>query len=305
MNNELHDQEKDSAHFTRIERIIDYIHTHIDQPLSVELLAEKSCWSRWQLQRIFLKQTNQTVAQYVREIKLSLAAEELLTNKKKVMDIALDCGFNSEVSFTRSFKQVFDCSPSAYRKRGQRIGLKTPLIKAMPIHQAYEIKKRLLQIRFEHAESFLFYGVSKPIKGLFETHPNYSEVIPTIWSEMMQLTGLIPPFNQPVMGIVDTRSANNGYSIYWAGYKVSSEQQTTLAPQHILNIPAQSYAVIPHIGIATHLDRTLRWFLSDWLPQSQYQAVEGFDLEIYQAGFDHENKESDMECWIPIQQKSQ
>lgn len=301
MSNKLNNQIIDSAHFTRIERILDYIHSNIDQPLTVEFLARKSCWSRWQLQRIFLKETQQTVAQYVREIKLSLSAEQLLSSKARVMDIALDCGFNSEVSFTRSFKQVFQCSPSAYRKRGQRMGLKTPLIKTMPIHQAYEIKKRLLQIRFEHTEAFLFYGVHKPIKGLFDTQPNYSEIIPTIWHDMIKLTGLTPPFKRPVMGIVDTRISKDAATIYWAGYKITEAEQAVLLQQHTLRVPAQSYAVIPHTGIATHLDRTLRWFFSDWLPQSQYQAVEGFDLEIYQAGFDHENKESNMECWIPIQ----
>jgi len=112
----------DNTHFTRIERILDYIHTNIDSPLSVEYLAKKSCWSRWQLQRIFLQETNQTVAQYVREIKLSRAAEQLLSNSNRIMDIALNCGFNSEISFNRSFKQLFQCSPRAYRKRGQHIG---------------------------------------------------------------------------------------------------------------------------------------------------------------------------------------
>jgi len=295
----------DSAHFTRIERILDYIHSNIDQPLTVESLAEKSCWSRWQLQRIFLQETKQTIAQYVREIKLSLAAEQLLLGKERVMDISLNYGFNSEISFTRAFKQLFNCSPTAYRKRGQRMGLKTPLIKAMPIHQAYEIKKRLLQIHFEHAESFHFYGVNKKIKGLFAKQPNYTEVIPTIWYDMMEQTGLTPPFEQSVMGVVDTRNSESDDSTYWAGYKITETERAALPKENILEIPAQSYAVIPHTGVATHLDRTLRWFFTDWLPQSQYQAVEGFDLEIYQAGFDHENNKSNMECWIPIKLKKQ
>ena len=55
-------------HFTRIERVLDYIHAHLDQPLSLEQLAEQSCWSRWQLQRVFLHETGQTVAHYVREL---------------------------------------------------------------------------------------------------------------------------------------------------------------------------------------------------------------------------------------------
>lgn len=300
------DQSKiiETAHFTRIERILDYIHTHIDLPLTVESLAKKSCWSRWQLQRIFLQETKQTVAQYVREIKLSLAAEQLLLGKDRVMDIALNCGFNSEVSFNRSFKQLFLCSPSAYRKRGQYIGLKTPLISTMPMYQAYEIKKRLLQIRFEHVAAFQFYGVCGQIQGLFSNQPNYSEVIPLIWQEMVNFTGIKPPFKGPVMGIVDTRHNNNESSTpYWAGYKVIDEDISNLVAKNLLYVPEQTYAVIPHTGLVTHLDLTLQWFLSTWLPQSNYQSVEGFDLEIYQAGFDIDSNQSTMECWIPIQLK--
>jgi len=294
----------DNTPFTRIERILDYIHNNIDSPLSVESLAKKSCWSRWQLQRTFLKETNQTVAQYVREIKLSLAAEQLLLTKNRIMDIALNCGFNSEISFNRSFKQLFQCSPSAYRKRGQHIGLKTPLTSTMPTHQAYEMKKRLLQIRFEHIQDFHFYGACGEIQGLFSSQPNYSDVIPVIWQKMIKLTGCKAPFKQPVMGVVDTRKTKiNASTFYWAGYKVSKKQINDLAPEHLLHIPEQTYAVIPHTGLITHLDSTLQWFLSTWLPQSDYQPVEGFDLEIYHAGFDTHSNESTMECWIPIQLK--
>ena len=101
------------AHFTRIERVLDYIHSHLDEALSLEQLAEQSCWSRWQLQRVFLHETGLTVAHYVRELKLSLAAEALLSGRQRVLDLALSHGFGSEVSFSRAFKQQFGCSPLA------------------------------------------------------------------------------------------------------------------------------------------------------------------------------------------------
>ena len=72
------------AHLTRIERVLDYIHANLDQPLSLEALARQSCWSRWQLQRVFLHETGQTVAHYVRELKLSMAAEALLSTRLRV-----------------------------------------------------------------------------------------------------------------------------------------------------------------------------------------------------------------------------
>jgi AraC family transcriptional regulator len=78
------------------------------------------------LQRVFLHETGQTVAHYVRELKLSMAAEALLSTRLRVLDVALDHGFGSEVSFSRAFKQQFGCSPLAYRKRGLRLGCARP-----------------------------------------------------------------------------------------------------------------------------------------------------------------------------------
>ena len=144
------------SHFTRIERVLDYIHTHLDEPLSLEQLAEQSCWSRWQLQRVFLHETGLTVAHYVRELKLSLAAEALLSSRQRVLDLALIYGFGSEVSFSRAFKQQFGCSPLAYRKRGVRLGLRTPLVRApMPLASM----PRLVQVRVESRPGFTLQGI--------------------------------------------------------------------------------------------------------------------------------------------------
>ena len=93
--------------FERISRVLAYIHANLSSTLSLEDIAKQSCWSRWQLQRVFQAETGLTVANYVRELKLSQAAEELLDSKERVIDIALGLGFNSEISFSRSFKQMF------------------------------------------------------------------------------------------------------------------------------------------------------------------------------------------------------
>ena len=45
------------SQLTRIERVLDYIHANLDLPLALAELAEQSCWSRWQLQRVFLHET--------------------------------------------------------------------------------------------------------------------------------------------------------------------------------------------------------------------------------------------------------
>ncbi|MDE1093283.1 helix-turn-helix transcriptional regulator, partial [Klebsiella pneumoniae] len=73
-------------------------------------------------------ETGLSVAHYVREIKLSAAAESLLAGSERVIDIAIGLGFNSEMSFSRAFKQHFGVSPRSYRKQGKRYGLRKPLL---------------------------------------------------------------------------------------------------------------------------------------------------------------------------------
>ncbi|MGY4107590.1 helix-turn-helix domain-containing protein [Aeromonas encheleia] len=281
------------SHFTRIERVLDYIHTHLDEPLSLEQLAEQSCWSRWQLQRVFLHETGLTVAHYVRELKLSLAAEALLSSRQRVLDLALIYGFGSEVSFSRAFKQQFGCSPLAYRKRGVRLGLRTPLVRApMPLASM----PRLVQVRVESRPGFTLQGIKGQIRGLFADEPDFQQTVPAIWRAVREAGGL--PAASDWLGVVDVSGA--GASLpYWAG--VAVEEGTTLpAGLARLTVPPQEYAVLSHVGPIARLAETLNWFILHWLPASCYRGLDGFELERYDPHFDGQQADARMEYWLPI-----
>lgn len=116
---EFHDQQQ------RIFFLLGYIDKNVHRPLDVNLLAEISGWSRWQLQRVFSAHTGLSVAQYVRQLRLAMAAWKLLNSSDRQLDIALLCGFDSEVSFSRCFKQHFGCPPRDYRQLGELTGIQT------------------------------------------------------------------------------------------------------------------------------------------------------------------------------------
>ncbi|WP_120512357.1 AraC family transcriptional regulator [Photobacterium salinisoli] len=296
------DQTPKPHHFTRIQRVLDYIHTHLDQPLSVVELAEQSCWSRWQLQRVFNSETGLTLAQYVRELKLSRAAEQLLSSNERILDIALACGFNSEISFIRAFRQMFGCSPGSYKKRGLLTGLRTPLQSTRPVTLAPEISQRLLQIRLERRPAFQLSGVSGPIRGLFADDPDYPETVPAIWHQFHQQFTGTDTLSQ--IGVIDTQNQPGDALIYWAGIPV---EQTVDADPLItaqaqrLSVPEQLYAVIPYSGPIHQLDKVLHWFIAAWLPESGYKGIDGYELEIYPPQFDVTNPAQRMEYWLPVE----
>lgn len=282
------------AHFTRIERVLDYIHANLDQSLSLEQLAEQSCWSRWQLQRVFLHETGQTVAHYVRALRLSQAAEALLSTRQRVLDLALGHGFGSEVSFSRAFKQQFGCSPLAYRKRGLRLGLSLPLARAQT---APTRNPKWVQVRVESRPGFVLHGVRGAIRGLFAPSPDFQQTVPAIWRALREAGGL--SLSGELLGVVDVSAAGEALLPYWAGVQ-AGEGEVMPAGLARLRVPPQEYAVITHVGPIDELARTLTWFILNWLPTSGYRGLDGFELERYAPGFDGRQVDARMEYWLPV-----
>lgn len=118
----------------RIASLLQYIDTNLHSSLDVILLAQISGWSRWQLQRVFSAHTGLNVAQYVRQLRLAIAAWKLLNTCDKQLDIALFCGFESEVSFSRCFKQHYGCPPRSYRQLGELTGIHTIFKEKITMH---------------------------------------------------------------------------------------------------------------------------------------------------------------------------
>ncbi|CAM3015242.1 AraC family transcriptional regulator [Moritella viscosa] len=309
------ENQKQVNRFTRIGKLLDFINENIDQPLSVELLADKSCWSRWQLQRVFHLETGLNLAQYVRELKLSLAAEQLLGSKTRIVDIALALGFSSEVSFSRTFKNMFSYSPMAYRRRGKRLGLRTPIKLCSRVLDSFDLEARLLQIRIETRPEFTLHCRSGIISGLFSLTPNYQQQVPLIWSEFVENlpeAEMLSVLNESsslaadieLIGVIGVIKANDDIDAipYWAGSIAGALLGNTSLDT--IDVPAQEYAVIPFTGPIKQLEQVLAWLFSHWIPDSNYDSVDGYELEVYPVNYDPEDSSSYMEYWLPIEPRS-
>ncbi|NOH35680.1 AraC family transcriptional regulator [Vibrio chagasii] len=294
--------------FDRISRVLAYIHANLSSTLSLEDIAKQSCWSRWQLQRVFQAETGLTVANYVRELKLSQAAEELLDTKERVIDIALELGFNSEISFSRSFKQMFGSSPSQYRKAGKRTGLRKPIQVSDMLSSADNGPLSFVEVRIEERESFLVKGITSEISGLFSLTQDFAQKVPQLWSRLEGEVTLPDDNAYQFIGVVDlTQACFDGTNIhYWAGVELNDEILIPQLPSiisdklEVLNIPKQTYAVVKHCGPIENLRHTLSWFVLNWLPSSGYRGVDGYELEVYPLGYQTHAADAVMEYWVPI-----
>ena len=284
-------------HLNRVEKVVDYINNNLDKTLTVADLASISCWSRWQLQRVFQEQTNQNIAQYVRQQKLSRAAEHLLAHNTKIADIALEFGFNSEVSFSRAFKQLFGLSPRQYKQQGLLQGIRLPLVMSpdLPLEQsASQI------VRIETREESQFWGIHAPIDTLHANDPQFGSQVIEIWHKFTQTHHQsLEEQATHHYGIIDTIHAlPNAQVLYWAASNMPIN--TPGHPLPTLIIPKQTYAIITHIGPVVNYPKTLDWVLNNWLPNSGYQGEEGYELERYPRHYNPQSPDAQMEFWLPI-----
>lgn len=98
-----------------IKSLILWIEEHLDEPLYLDRVAQKSGYSKWYIQRMFKEVTGESTAAYIRSRRLLNAAIALRTTTVKISDIAYHFQFDSQQSFSRTFKKYFQQSPIDYR----------------------------------------------------------------------------------------------------------------------------------------------------------------------------------------------
>lgn len=280
----------------RIERVLNHIHFNLDKPLAVSTLARIGGWSRWQFNRVFSHQTGRSVGRYVRELRLSLAAEMLLFSDQKIIDIALACGFSSDISFCRSFRQHFGCSPVRYRQRGLPCLLKAPLSLDPELLPPASLRVKIPDIRLDSRPGFTVTGVAGQINGLFSSSPDFTTQVPVLWNRLCRQVQV--PDHRPRIGVLDLSAGPASRFTYLAG--VEADQVPPGTQLHSLSVPAQNYVVISFRGPLAALAEVLKWFFRAWLPHAGCEALYGYDLEIYPPDFDPLAPEVSMEYWVPV-----
>lgn len=100
----------------RIDKVLGYIDSHMDEPLLLDHIASLACFSPYHFHRIFRGMMGVTLADHIRKLRLKHAAEQLRITDIPITDISLNAGYDSLESFIRAFKSYYTIAPGHYRK---------------------------------------------------------------------------------------------------------------------------------------------------------------------------------------------
>ena len=158
-----------------IEASARYIDFHLKDSLSVDSLAAQAGFSPYYYCRLFSLYMDMPVMEYVRRRRLSCAAKAICEGER-ILDAAMDYGFESHNGFAKAFRKVYGYSPDEYRRR---VSPHRPIAPNPLSGQKYDFSFQP-EVKLEQREGFYVAGL------VLETSDTVSSMAqkPALWNQM-------------------------------------------------------------------------------------------------------------------------
>lgn len=99
----------------RAQVLLDYIHTHYKDKITIEELAKIASISKTEVLRCFKAIMGRSPISYLNSYRLQRAAHMLINTEKSIQEIAEVCGFEDNSYFSKLFKKKYHVTPRDYR----------------------------------------------------------------------------------------------------------------------------------------------------------------------------------------------
>lgn len=278
-----------------VEDAIEYIENHITEELTVSRIAGEVNISAFYFQKGFSMLCGYTVGEYIRMRRLSLAGSDLLMSDTKIIDLAVQYGYDSPDSFTKAFTRFHGSTPTDVRRSGAAVKSFAPLHIKLILDGG-----TMMEYRMEDKQGFKVMGMSRMFS--YETA---NTDIPKYWDEVY-----VQAAEKPVCGTYgicyDEEIAGNGFK-----YMIADDLIETVARDKKLEvheIPAHKWVIVPCRGaMPLPLQEANRRIFAEWLPANRFEIAEGYNIEFYSDPADYPGGTQDpnyyAEIWIPVKEK--
>jgi AraC family transcriptional regulator len=99
----------------KLQQVLDYIHSYLDQNLSLNELAALVYISPYHFARLFKQSMGLAPHQYVNKCRIKRAMQLLAQGELSILEITQQIGFQSQSHFTTLFRRSLGVTPTTYR----------------------------------------------------------------------------------------------------------------------------------------------------------------------------------------------
>ncbi|KQR76545.1 AraC family transcriptional regulator [Burkholderia sp. Leaf177] len=252
---------------TRLNRVLDHIHDHLDEPLDIGRLADIACLSPYHWHRIYQAMYGETVAATVRRLRLHRAAGFLANGDMPIAEIAARSGYSSLQSFSRTFRSAFGMPPAQYRNEGHHIRFRTAMTGDNQM-TSHEVTIRdipaMTVVSIDHSGPYMQIG--KAFDSLIGWLASRELLSPEI-----RMIGIY--YDDP--GIVPESELRSKAGV------VLPRDIDVAPPVSLTHVRGGQYAVLRHKGPYSDMRAAYEWLYGAWLTQSGREAADAPAFEAY------------------------
>ena len=285
----------------RMTEVVTYIEEHITEEIDFMDVAKIVCCDAYQFGRIFSYVVGVSLAEYIRNRRLSLAAVEMQASKAKVIDTALKYGYSSPESFARAFREMHGVSPKEAYVKGVTLKMYPQITFQISIKGAVDMNYRI-----EEKEAIKCVGGTYHYKMGDNGYANSWGIYLDTISEKL---GKTPNeavrddyklYRAPLYQVGIANVSEDGSIKMSIGAQAKDGEYAGL---DLFEIPAGTWAMFSGKGkVYEGLDALFTRIFSEWLPSSGYEQTMQCTVEIYPPG-DSGSDDYAFEIWIPVRKK--
>jgi AraC family transcriptional regulator len=252
----------------RLLRAEQLLEQRLDDQITPAELASAASFSLHHFHRIFRAQLGESVLQRVRRLRLERAARQVRDSDARLIELALEAGYESHEAFTRAFTEHFGVLPSEYRMQPvAHRGLDDDTQRAAP--PSIPITVRELD--------------AVPV-AFIRHHGSYADVGET-WQKLVawaSSAGLFQGDFRVLYGICpDDTDVTPEQHLRFDAAVALSQPLTAAAGIGTTVVPAGTYAIGVHEGSYERLRETYVEVVGRWFPSSGYELAPEPVIEHY------------------------
>lgn len=280
---------------------IEYIEENLDSNIEIDEIAKAALTSRYHFQRMFHAVTGFTLAQYIRNRRLTLAGEELTSKDVKVTDVAIKYGYQSLDAFTKAFQRLHGVRPSNAKKGNVRLKAFPKLSFEISIRGESELNYRIVE-----KDTFKVFGVdfvtTTADKALYKEIPAFCE---KIWADgtHLKINDFLGFSKMNMLHGIHYDFKADGSRRYMMGWETPDKDM----PREYKTVDVSSCVWAVFDGKGNSLNRLAisdlwKRIYIEWFPTSGFEQSEGPCIEKY-FWDDNEYDNYSCEVWIPVKRR--